>query len=1011
MEQLVDVTGVVDESMRKSSSETEIEKPLQNNRRDLDLIVQDIKNKQNQNVQYSKTKPELDTKADSVFPRNYSAFGNQNIKSETNSLERKSLLLQRLTEGTDELSNNEEKSKMDTSVDDNEQTNDKNQEKFKALGKRNYQYVYCDHKDIVNNNNPQLECVSSHCEHSDIQYESLSKNLKTSHPQTLSLLSTSSSTNLVHLKEENLYKSKVFHNDKSINGSAENDLLIGDTNGVNRMEFESYSNNDKDISANDDIKITNVESLSRGRPSNEDPSNTNINLKVTDTSGEMDSMDKKQTFFSYSEIKNCLSPQRSPLKSLVSSKAQVENQESRLNLMRKKDFSNPVALPELKVEADDSVTKSISNEIPEPSLPSIDAYHSPIYSRKKVQEETSKAFSLSKSRTSTTLYELSSGSKETPSKSAFSAIKPRSENMTRNKISPNSYTSPCPPSLINENLRSPPLLYPPERLPEKQNKSHSTPHENSQNVVYDSLISKTLSSKERPVTLEMERNKDPFNLNRPNYERGAYMEKYREEISNYKNIEEGSDRRENFRREHIPVDIVKPQSPDGVTRNIAIQRQLENQKRWIDEHDSREQIQASLRKNKYEQQINTHTGNSSSDVNGYQRSVSVKPNGHQFSPMQIVDPRQKQLEIQKQQEELEKKLSLYAQEIEELKRQKEMLVSAQSSLANDEILRQQVTMETQLRKLQEFRQAQALQMLRNNSQSALGVQLLANNISNISATSISPQLCNTVQLLNNNANQQFGNNIIQQNQIAAASVLAKANNNFINSPLNNGLSAQLNSNLNLNQAQMQLALNKSPQLIKGGQGVNLAAGNVQAFSQTVLAQQLNNQKYPNVAQVPVNIDNSRLISKDRKERLTNVELNAIRAAEIQQAMSRKSGREILPNSSYSEFNKVTSGDLYRNQSFSPGNNYLQGRAQVNIFFKNNIIKNKYLFSPFITTDFFLYLLKTSESLWFTDLFIGDRKRPVARSALREKCPNTEVLLFRIQTSKTPYLDPFHAVMG
>ena len=976
MEQLVDVTGVVDEPMRKSSSETEIEKPLQNNRRDLDLIVQDIKNKQNQNVQYLKTKQELDNKADSAFPRNYSAFGNQNIKSETNSLERKSLLLQRLTEGTDELSNNEEKSKMDTSVDDNEHLNDKNQEKFKALGKRNYQYVYCDHKDIVNNNNPQLECVSSHCEHSDIQYESLSKNLKTSHPQTLSLLSTSSSTNLVNLKEENLYQPKVFDNDKSVNGSTENDLLIGDTNGINRMEFESFSNKDKDNSTNDDIKITNVESLSQGRSSNEDPSNTNISLKVTDKSGEMDSMDKKQTFFSYSEIKNCLSPQRSPLKSLVSSKTQVENQESRLNLMRRKDFSNAVALPELKVEADDSVTKSISNEIPEPSLSSIDAYHSPIYSRKKVQEETSKAFSLSKSRTSTTLYELSSGSKETPSKSAFSAIKPRSENMTKNKISPNSYTSPRPPSLINENLRSPPLLYPPERLPEKQNKLHSAPHENSQNVVYDSLISKTLSSKERPATIELERNKDPFNLNRPDYERGAYMEKYREEISNYKNIEEGSNRRENLRREHIPVDFVKPQSPDGVTRNIAIQRQLENQKRWIEEHDSRQQIQASLRKNKYEQQINTHTGNSSSDVNGYQRSVGVKPNGHQFSPMQIVDPRQKQLEIQKQQEELEKKLSLYAQEIEELKRQKEMLVSAQSSLANDEILRQQVTMETQLRKLQEFRQAQALQMLRNNSQSALGVQLLANNINNISATSISPQLCNTVQLLNNNANQQFGNNIIQQNQIAAASVLAKANNNFINSPLNNGISAQLNNNLNLNQAQMQLALNKSPQLIKGGQGVNLAPGNVQAFSQTVLAQQLNNQKYPNVAQVPVNIDNSRLISKDRKERLTNVELNAIRAAEIQQAMSRKSSREMLPNSSYSEFSKVTSGDLYGNQSFSPGNNYLQGsRAQVNTFFQNNIIKNKYLFNPFI--NFFLYLLKASESLWFTDVFIGNRKRPVA----------------------------------
>ena len=968
MDKLVDITGVVEEPMRKNSSETEIEKPLQNNRRDLDLIVQDIKNKQNQNVQYQKTKqtkPELDNKADAIFPRNFSAFGNQNIKQETNSFERKSLLLQRLTEGTDELSNNEEKNKMDTSVDENEQLNDKNQEKLKTLGKRSYQYVYCDHKDLVNNNNPQLECVSSHCKHSDIQYESLSKNLKTSHPQTLSLLSTSSSTNLVHHKEENLYKPKVFHNDnKSVNGSTEKNLLIGDTDDVNRIEFESFSNKDKDISTNGDIKITNVESLSRGRASNEDTSNTNINLN-TDKSGEMDSMDKKQTFFSYSEIKNCLSPQRSPLKSLVSSKTQVENQESRLNLMRIKDFSNPVVLPELKVEADDSVSKSISNEIPEPSLSNIDAYHSPIYSRKKVQEETSKAFSLSKSRTSTTLYELSSGSKESPSKSAFSAIKPRSENMTRNKISPNSYTSPRPPSLINENLRSPPLLYPPERLPEKQNKSHSVPQENSQNIVYDSLISKPLSSKERPATIEMERNKDPFSVNRPDYERGTYMEKYREEISNYKNIEEGSNRRENFRREHIPVDIVKPQSPDGVTRNIAIQRQLENQKRWIDEHDSREQIQASLRKNKYDQQINTQAGNGSSDVNGYQRSVGVKPNGHQFSPMQIVDPRQKQLEIQKQQEELEKKLSLYAQEIEELKRQKEMLVSAQSSLANDEILRQQVTMETQLRKLQEFRQAQALQMLRNNSQSALGVQLLANNINNISATSISPQLCNTVQLLNNNANQQFGNNIIQQNQIAAASVLAKANNNFINSPLNNGISAQLNNNLNLNQAQMQLALNKNPQLIKGGQGVNLATGNVQAFSQTVLAQQLNNQKYANVAQVPVNVDTSRLISKDRKERLTNVELNAIRAAEIQQAMSRKSGREMLPNSSYSEFSKVTSGDLCRNQSFSPGNNYLPGRTQVNIFFENNIIKNKYFFNPFITTGFFLYPQKVSSFLMFS----------------------------------------------
>ena len=46
-------------------------------------------------------------------------------------------------------------------------------------------------------------------------------------------------------------------------------------------------------------------------------------------------------------------------------------------------------------------------------------------------------------------------------------------------------------------------------------------------------------------------------------------------------------------------------------------------------------------------------------------------------------------------------------------------------------------------------------------------------------------------------------------------------------------------------------------------------------------------------------------------------------------------------------------------------------------------KRKPYINPFHTTGLFLYSLKTSENLWFSDVSRGFRKRPVARNGLKK----------------------------
>ena len=43
----------------------------------------------------------------------------------------------------------------------------------------------------------------------------------------------------------------------------------------------------------------------------------------------------------------------------------------------------------------------------------------------------------------------------------------------------------------------------------------------------------------------------------------------------------------------------------------------------------------------------------------------------------------------------------------------------------------------------------------------------------------------------------------------------------------------------------------------------------------------------------------------------------------------------------------------------------------------------FMMDPFHANDLFLYPLKTSENLWFSDVFRGYRKRPMARNGLTE----------------------------
>jgi len=242
--------------------------------------------------------------------------------------------------------------------------------------------------------------------------------------------------------------------------------------------------------------------------------------------------------------------------------------------------------------------------------------------------------------------------------------------------------------------------------------------------------------------------------------------------------------------------------------------------------------------------------------------------------------------IQRQQEELEKRLALFAKEIDDLKKQKEMLISAQNSLAHEEIMKQQHVMENRLRNLQEYRQAQALQFMRTNPQASMNP--FANN--NQAGSYGMPNIP--------------GNNSYVGN--GQSSIMNKVNPNFVSPQM--GISPQyqvnsLSNNMGTTQAQLQMAMNKSPQIMGGLGGMN----NMSGMQSTIPSQMAMPYISPNQMN---NADNMKLT---RTGRLTNMEMEAIRAAEMQQAMSRKSngGRDYGSTRPYGDGMRNDVNSMYR----------------------------------------------------------------------------------------------------
>ena len=68
--------------------------------------------------------------------------------------------------------------------------------------------------------------------------------------------------------------------------------------------------------------------------------------------------------------------------------------------------------------------------------------------------------------------------------------------------------------------------------------------------------------------------------------------------------------------------------------------------------------------------------------------------------------------------------------------------------------------------------------------------------------------------------------------------------------------------------------------------------------------------------------------------------------------------------------------------FSGGSKRNIGKKRVKGTLENMFLKIFFIFNPFHATDFFLYPLKTSENLWFSNVFRGYRERPVTWNGLK-----------------------------
>ena len=92
--------------------------------------------------------------------------------------------------------------------------------------------------------------------------------------------------------------------------------------------------------------------------------------------------------------------------------------------------------------------------------------------------------------------------------------------------------------------------------------------------------------------------------------------------------------------------------------------------------------------------------------------------------------------------------------------------------------------------------------------------------------------------------------------------------------------------------------------------------------------------------------------------------------------------------------------------FSGGSKRNIGKKRVKGTLENMFLKIFFIFNPFHATDFFLYPLKTSENLRFSDIFRGYRERPVTWNGLKAF---VELIFFLRESVFTELFSQFYKI--
>lgn len=307
-------------------------------------------------------------------------------------------------------------------------------------------------------------------------------------------------------------------------------------------------------------------------------------------------------------------------------------------------------------------------------------------------------------------------------------------------------------------------------------------------------------------------------------------------------------------------------SPESVKRRIEIQKQLESQKKWIDEHDTKLQLQSSLeRKPNFKSSPEYNTTSNEQLLQLQNQQLLMSPQA-----IATLQKRNVALNIsaaaKQKQDMIEERIKFYTKEINDLKRQKEIITSPQMYNPEEEIYRKRSLemMNDKLRQLEAYNRKQTAVLLQRNQQQQLynnqyNGQHLVNSMNQIAVTQISPSQVAINQIPQN----QLAFNQIAANQLAATQLAA---NQIAASQL---AANQITAN--------QLVANK----IAASQ---LVANQIAVANQRAYVDNMVNTSKSNLNQRETRVN----MHVGRDSRLTDSERNILREAEIQQNLIRQS---------------------------------------------------------------------------------------------------------------------------